>query len=1061
MLLLYFVFLINLIQPSIENEIIEQANNYIQAINEGENLSENTWALIQVYQASCSNSNAIQRLVNRSTTPLTKQLIASLPCNSNLPRDEFFQLIHRFELYGLATTILISNLESPYYEEIESSILDSNSYDIPTEFISLFQKISNKESISINSIPNKNKDLILNSIYYTRLNYLLPSPNERIKVLEEFMYTDFITDGIIYSLQLSNAAHYLYNFDRYLEFSRLHDKIITDEYFPISELRLSYSNALAYVQNTIGRYDYSLELHRKVIAPYSLYFGSKINFDQSKLDQGISLYSLGKFSDARDIFETLYYDPTSEISKAQINNNLSIAYEKLGEKNKYIRYLLDALELAENESDHFNTLTILSNLYFYYSRIGDHNSALSYLDRARTIAVEKNDIYQIASIHAITGMHYWKTDNDTEKALEQFLLASTEFNPESSFEDYVRSNHIISDIYIELDSLYKAREVLTLIREVASQNSNGNAFIESTIGLLNIALIEQNLVLAEEYLETIKLYSLDNLDFKTLVRYHILVAEYQFQSGDQRLAYQNLRPVIDQVLDRARTTIDTQTGFWVQEDEYIDAFNGLLRILLSMGNNQEAVQLLDEIKTINDAALYNSPILRANRLTEEELARDQLLNSRIMSLRESFLYANNNDSKFDIKNQIDQLSAEREEILNKIRQNGVIEKTPIWMIQQNLESNEQIVHFTEVGDYLYVSYLSNNEININKITFESSEKALFTDVADQIALSKTNLKDLYDIFDFLGIESATDASKSNMIVIPDNYLYRIPLEILPSENPETTTSYGSATYLIEKFNIEYFASLQEYHSDTRNQSLNFSSDLSAFAISDFSNFQDSYLPTLPFATQEVRSISGILNSFDEKNIFIEKEATKTAFLNEVSNAKIVHIATHSEVSEQDPLFSTIYLNDYNSESNINSLYAYELFDQRLNNELIMLNSCSSGSGNYLQGSGIMGITRALRYAGAKSMALNLWAVNDKVAYEFAAIFYKSLNNGRSKSESMRDAKLSLLQNGNANPHYWGAFMLTGDPSPITKRPDNAGLVFPILLLLIGSVSFYLRKIYSI
>lgn len=176
-------------------------------------------------------------------------------------------------------------------------------------------------------------------------------------------------------------------------------------------------------------------------------------------------------------------------------------------------------------------------------------------------------------------------------------------------------------------------------------------------------------------------------------------------------------------------------------------------------------------------------------------------------------------------------------------------------------------------------------------------------------------------------------------------------------------------------------------------------------------------------------------------------------MNEVSNAKIVHIATHSEVSEQDPLFSTIYLNDYNSESNINSLYAYELFDQRLNNELIMLNSCSSGSGNYLQGSGIMGITRALRYAGAKSMALNLWAVNDKVAYEFAAIFYKSLNNGRSKSESMRDAKLSLLQNGNANPHYWGAFMLTGDPSPITKRPDNAGLVFPILLLLIGSVSF--------
>jgi hypothetical protein len=109
----------------------------------------------------------------------------------------------------------------------------------------------------------------------------------------------------------------------------------------------------------------------------------------------------------------------------------------------------------------------------------------------------------------------------------------------------------------------------------------------------------------------------------------------------------------------------------------------------------------------------------------------------------------------------------------------------------------------------------------------------------------------------------------------------------------------------------------------------------------------------------------------------------------------------------------------------------------------------------------MGITRALRYAGAKSMALNLWAVNDKVAYEFASVFYESLDNGSSKSEAMREAKMSLLQNGNANPHYWGAFMLTGDPSPIAKRPNNAGLFFPILLLIIGSISFYLRKLYSI
>lgn len=62
---------------------------------------------------------------------------------------------------------------------------------------------------------------------------------------------------------------------------------------------------------------------------------------------------------------------------------------------------------------------------------------------------------------------------------------------------------------------------------------------------------------------------------------------------------------------------------------------------------------------------------------------------------------------------------------------------------------------------------------------------------------------------------------------------------------------------------------------------------------------------------------------------------------------------------------------------------------------------------------------------------------------------------------MKEAKLYLLESGNANPHYWGAFMLTGNQSPLTKKPANAGLLYPILLLLIGSVSFYLRRVIAI
>ena len=279
-------------------------------------------------------------------------------------------------------------------------------------------------------------------------------------------------------------------------------------------------------------------------------------------------------------------------------------------------------------------------------------------------------------------------------------------------------------------------------------------------------------------------------------------------------------------------------------------------------------------------------------------------------------------------------------------------------------------------------------------------------------------------------------------------------------DPDNPYSYGSTTYLIEHFNIEYFASLKEYHTDTKPKKNKLLTDFSAFAISDFKNFEESYLPTLPFATKEVNEISEILNAFPKQKIYLETEATKSAFLDHVSNSKILHIATHSEVSEQDPLFSTIYLNNADSATGSNALYAYELFKQQLNNELIMLNSCSSGSGNYLQGSGIMGITRALRYAGTKSMALNVWAVNDKVASEFASVFYTSLNSGKSKSESIRDAKLYLLQNGNANPHFWGAFILTGDPSPVINSHENEHYFYSSLFILITIFSVYMRKSFS-
>jgi CHAT domain-containing protein len=346
--------------------------------------------------------------------------------------------------------------------------------------------------------------------------------------------------------------------------------------------------------------------------------------------------------------------------------------------------------------------------------------------------------------------------------------------------------------------------------------------------------------------------------------------------------------------------------------------------------------------------------------------------------------------------------------------------------------------------------MTTDQIEIKNLPFEVDNRERFNAIADDLASGFTNLEDLYDLYNFLDLDIPLHTDL--VTVIPDNYLYRIPLEVLPTRSPDSPISYGSTRYMLEDHHFRYFTSLKEFDSNRRNPENKLNNDFAAFAISNFEDFTINDLPSLPYATVESNNIESILTSLNNKVIYNGDEATKAAFKHSVGNSRMVHVATHSEVSEQNPLFSTIYLKNPESNGDLESeqaLYAYELFDTPLNSEFIMLNSCSSGSGKYLQGSGIMGISRALKYAGAKSLALNLWSVNDKIASEFATDFYSFLNEGHTKSESIRLAKLNQLKSANANPHFWGAYMMIGNPSPITQKND--GLLFIVSLLAFSTI----------
>jgi CHAT domain-containing protein len=109
------------------------------------------------------------------------------------------------------------------------------------------------------------------------------------------------------------------------------------------------------------------------------------------------------------------------------------------------------------------------------------------------------------------------------------------------------------------------------------------------------------------------------------------------------------------------------------------------------------------------------------------------------------------------------------------------------------------------------------------------------------------------------------------------------------------------------------------------------------------------------------------------------------------------------------------------------LQAWEIFERmRLDAELVTLSACDSALGREAGGEGLVGLTRAFQYAGARSVVASLWSVADRSTAELMRSFYGQLKAGKSKDEALRAAQMELMRGRFSHPFYWAGFQLAGD-----------------------------------
>ena len=179
------------------------------------------------------------------------------------------------------------------------------------------------------------------------------------------------------------------------------------------------------------------------------------------------------------------------------------------------------------------------------------------------------------------------------------------------------------------------------------------------------------------------------------------------------------------------------------------------------------------------------------------------------------------------------------------------------------------------------------------------------------------------------------------------------------------------------------------------------------------------LAPLPGAELEARAIAALFGTTP----LIGARATETAVVAGMGQARLVHLATHGLLDDgtRQQVPGAIVLAASAQDDGL--LTAGEILGLSLSADLFVLSACDTGRGT-VTGDGVIGLSRSLLTAGARSVLVSLWAVPDAPTTALMTAFYRELAAGRSKARALRTAMLEVRRQ-EPDPVAWAAFTLIG------------------------------------
>lgn len=949
---------------------------------------------------------------------------------------------------------------------VESQLYLSTFHRIDRKFEEAESYIDKASDIVLNELGSNHRKLV---DVYVQYAYLYEDQSELDKALE---WSRRAAELAMEHPEFRIPASQAFTSRGYIEDSRGNYQNAINYYLTaleiLSEEEESFElhRALSITHNNTGITYRKLGMYDDAMHHYQMALDSAIKaYGESHAEIGIIYngigtfyYSIGDLGTASEYFRQSV--STFREAEGENSNRLAILYNNLGLIHIQMDDYENALQFLERAQK------IKLNIYgeeHIETAVGYHNLASSYLNNEEYEKAEKNYFLSLEIRQNIYGESHpnlilpYVNIANLYIQIERYSDAREVLNKalEMGMERLGESHPDVLGIYSQLGEIHEKEGGLTeagdfyrktisiligetykpMLTKIDLENVNYPVrLIESTkqLGELNIELFSETED-TENLYESLRLFdvAVSAIDF--------LQTQYQSEASKLRLI-ENHYSIFSAAID-VYYILFQQTGELVWLEEMID--------FAEKGRSRVALDLLQDVKAKSFGGVPESVITEERRLNKTVTDNFQKLHlekekgldvdsGKIQAFRDTLFHARRKLVEFT------ETLEENYPGYFALKYNRVM--ASLDDIQQMLKRDETALYYIFGRDHVYGLAIENDRIAVEKtasIEYVNSEVVKLKEAV--ITRDDNTYKQIaFELYEALVDPLRPNINGSSLLIFPDQSLHYLPFEMLIARQA-ADKPYHKLPYLVNQFEIQY-ASSGTVFKEMQQRKPESPSNLLAFApFNDSMNvmieetesstkrFLDGLTP-LPLTAYETNQISKIfknnrslLNFLNPEKVTVlqNSDATKTQFQKQkLSSYGFIHFATHAFVNETNPDLSGIVLQGEGRDNGI--LYVSDIYNLKLNADLVVLGACETGLGSVHKGEGMIGFTRAFKYAGASNLVVSMWRVSDQPTAKLMISFYEKIQEDLTYGQALQYAKQQLIENPEtAHPIHWAAFILNG------------------------------------